>query len=96
MTMILSNLYIGSLDESFDCLFLEKHNITHVLNTASKHGVPDDCHDSNIQSILDLSIAFITDAHNRHASVIVHCLEGKKPLGVCCGGIHGVCATLES
>ena len=91
MTMIQTNLIIGSLDESFDHVLLDTYNITHVLNTASevnitkrvdrvyeKHGVPDDCHDSDIRSIIDESIKFIEDAHKNDGVVFVHCLEGKS------------------
>ena len=74
--MIYTKLIIGSLDESFNRVLLDTYNITHFLNTApevnittrvdrvyEKHGVPDDCNDSDIRSIIDESIEFIKGAH---------------------------------
>ncbi len=89
--MVFSNLLIGSVEESFNHKILDAFGITHILNNASelnicsridrvyvKHGIPDDCDEGDIRSIMDSSIAFISNAQANCGVVMVHCLEGKS------------------
>lgn len=90
MTQITSNLWVGSLDDAFDPAIIK--NVTHILNVASeleilprlhhkyiKIAVNDDDKNTDITTILDECIDWITQAHNEdNGTVLVHCLEGKS------------------
>ena len=89
MYLILPRLLLGSFEESFDKALLTDHRVTHILNVAdecnvservnrsyAKHGVPDDCNESDLSVILDACREFIRDAHCVDGCVFVHCLEG--------------------
>lgn len=90
MTQLCDNLWVGSLDDAFDTSIIT--NITHILNVASelellprinhqyaKIAVNDDDKDTDICSIFDECIAWITRAHTEdNGTVLVHCLEGKS------------------
>jgi protein-tyrosine phosphatase len=90
MTQITNNLWVGSLDDAYDTSIIS--NVSHIMNVASelellprinhtyiKIAVNDDDMDTNITTILDECIAWITQAHNKdNGTVLVHCLEGKS------------------
>lgn len=90
MTQLCDNLWVGSLDDAFDPAIIS--NVTHILNVATelellprinhkymKIAVNDDDKNTDICSIFDECIAWITQAHNEdNGTVLVHCLEGKS------------------
>lgn len=90
MTQLCDNLWVGSLDDAYDASIIS--NVTHILNVASelellprinhkyiKIAVNDDDMDTDICSIFNKCIAWITQAHNKdNGTVLVHCLEGKS------------------
>jgi protein-tyrosine phosphatase len=89
MSLVIPGLILGSLQESFDRTILSKYKVTHILNVASecnitnridliydKFGVPDDCHLSDISTILYPCLEFIHNARTNGGCVLVHCLEG--------------------
>ena len=82
-------LSLGSFEESFDQALLRDHGITHILNVAdecnvservnrvyAKHGVPDDCADTDVRTVLSQCRQFIRQAREDDGCVFVHCLEG--------------------
>lgn len=84
-TLVLPGLYVSGFEESFRC----PDSVTHVLNVAAECevservgrtylacGVPDDCPDTDIRTILPPCIDFIHAAHAAGGTVLVHCLEG--------------------
>lgn len=89
MSLIIDGLVLGGLHESFDRDLLVKYHVTHVLNVASecniksrvdlvyaKYGVPDDCHLTDICTILGSCMDFMCEAQKNGGCVFVHCLEG--------------------
>jgi protein-tyrosine phosphatase len=96
MSLVLPDLLLGGFEESFDRALLEAHGVTHVLNVAdecnvservgrayAKYGVPDDCPDADMRSVLDPALAFIRGALDSEGVtdgvknvIFVHCLEG--------------------
>lgn len=87
MSRVTDDIILASFQESYDPEVLR--GCTHILNVAeelnvscrvdreyAKHGVPDDCSDTDITRILGPCIQFIADAHAAGGTVLVHCLEG--------------------
>jgi protein-tyrosine phosphatase len=78
------------LDDAFDPSIIS--NVSHIMNVASelellprinhkyiKIVVNDDDMDTDITTIFNECIAWITQAHNEdNGTVLVHCLEGKS------------------
>ena len=90
MSMILENLYVSGVEETYHNEVL-KEKVTHMLNVASeimikdrvnhvykKIGINDDDMNSDIRSILLDCITWIDDAIESGGVVCVHCLEGKS------------------
>lgn len=90
MTQITSNLWVGSLDDAYNTSIV--NNVSHILNVASelnllprinhkytKIAVNDDDENTDICSIFDECIDWISHAHNEdNGTVFIHCLEGKS------------------
>lgn len=93
MSKILDNLFVGSVEESF-----EDHGCEYILNVASeldlldrvgkldsltkltykKIGMNDDDPDDDIRKIIPECLDFICNAIQNNGKVFVHCLEGKS------------------
>jgi len=88
----LSNLFVGSLEESYDTSFLDEHQIDSIVNVDDEiniservgrnykkfAGIVDDDHNSDISTILPDAIRYIEREHADNRTILVHCLEGKS------------------
>ncbi len=88
MSLVAPNLIVGSFEESFNQDFLNKNNVTHILNVATemdvvervnrfylKCGVADDDPNCDISSIFTEAHAYITSAMADGRCVFVHCFQ---------------------
>jgi protein-tyrosine phosphatase len=91
MSLIVSNLLVGDVHDAFNRALLSSRHVTHVLNVASelniptrinlcyaKHGISDDCDNSDMRDVLSDAVQFVSTALSNHGTVLVHCLEGKS------------------
>jgi predicted protein tyrosine phosphatase len=83
----IKKLHIGSLDAPIDTNYLEKHNITYIINLSkisyAKYDnikyldIPiDDAMNSDMTPYFDQAIEFISKAFRHHANILVHCAAG--------------------
>ena len=92
MSLILPNLYLGSLKVASDEQFLKSHKIKHILSVGQfsqfklKAGVVKrhkmlkvkDNSSEPISEYFWLASEFINEALNNEEGVIVHCLKGMS------------------
>jgi len=93
MTSVAPRLLVGSVDDAFDTQLLSRYNVTSILNVASelhfcerlglryyKVGIDDDCHKSDVRTILPQCIEIIHEnmKQDDDGKMLIHCLEGKS------------------
>lgn len=91
MDGVARGLFVGSLEDSFDTAQLTENRISCVVNLADevqlagrirfeyfKFGIPDDCLQSDMTTVLPTCLETVRDLTSRGETVLVHCLEGKS------------------
>lgn len=88
MSKVLPQLYIGSIKEISDKKWIDKHNISHVVNCAIEldNYFPDDVNylnlhlrdaaDQTLYHVFEPAYKFIYDAISKGGTVMVHCYAG--------------------
>ena len=88
MSKVTNGLYIGDFSQAINQMWLENHNITHIVNATQeiKNIFPRDyiylnlflidSPGQSLDSALDRSYEFIRDAITRGGVVLVHCYAG--------------------
>lgn len=88
MSLIIPNLYLGSIDEASDIKWLNNNNIDVIYNVAEEvptffsryiqtYKLPlQDHSDQNITTTLPLSFSIIHNSLGRRKNILVHCYAG--------------------